>query len=407
MRDSFNYHVKSDRIKWIAIGVALLLVLVFLTAALTNGFKTANAYCWFGHTYTEGSSVCEICGNECQHKSWKAGKCKDCGYECEHNYRNGKCTICGEKEPEARAQENALEANSFQSNGIKLMSGIVPMSVDSISITATVEPEDAEIDLQWVLSGIETPEDYIEMQVDEGKKSATLAAKKAFGTVITLTVSSTSNPNASATCSLNYIKRLDSLGDGVFGFSTSQSASPLTISGDHIDHKFDMATSDHTNATSNKIYVKTNPGKINYSVGTKTNDLTYTAYLRWNRVWVREVKSVAPNIESELNASKIGEKTFNGNAMLAQSLYSFDVVLVPQLFVASYIAAKDFSDMRRALEADANGAFPLVLYIEISNGKNTVADKSALEYMIGLQLDPVSFSVKTNSLNLSQSNIDF
>ena len=81
MSNNLRNHMKKDTIKWIAVTLAILLICVALAAALTNGFRDANPYCWLGHTYEKGSTVCSVCGEPCEHTHWKDGKCKECGCE--------------------------------------------------------------------------------------------------------------------------------------------------------------------------------------------------------------------------------------------------------------------------------------------------------------------------------------
>lgn len=51
MNRDLQKHKQSDCIKWIAVFLAVILLATGVAAALTQGFRDANPYCWFGHKY--------------------------------------------------------------------------------------------------------------------------------------------------------------------------------------------------------------------------------------------------------------------------------------------------------------------------------------------------------------------
>ena len=53
MYQDFQNHKKSDSIKWIAVCVAIVLLAVMVTAAMTQGFTNGNPYGWVDETKTE------------------------------------------------------------------------------------------------------------------------------------------------------------------------------------------------------------------------------------------------------------------------------------------------------------------------------------------------------------------
>lgn len=214
MNNNLNRHVASDKVKWIAVTLAILLIGVALAAALTNGFKTANPYCWLGHTYEKGSTVCSVCGEECKHKDWKDGKCKDCGFACEHDYLNGKCKICGEKESEPR--ENSLEVTPYKSSGIKLLSAPVPRASgsakESLQLTATLSPADAkECAVDWDVSWAQENSgkivtDYVTITpTTDGALTATLSYLQVFDKQIIVKVELRDNSDINATATVDCI----------------------------------------------------------------------------------------------------------------------------------------------------------------------------------------------------------
>lgn len=69
MRNELQKHKKSDKIKWIATALAVVMLGVGVTAAITKGFKDWNPYGWFDKkteqplflmTITSGSKTVNI-----------------------------------------------------------------------------------------------------------------------------------------------------------------------------------------------------------------------------------------------------------------------------------------------------------------------------------------------------------
>ena len=54
MARSFSAHVRSDKIKWVLVALAFLVLAVVLCAIFTKGFTDWNPFCWFGHDYVNG-----------------------------------------------------------------------------------------------------------------------------------------------------------------------------------------------------------------------------------------------------------------------------------------------------------------------------------------------------------------
>lgn len=63
MSYSLHSHVRSDKVKWVLVFLALLVVGAILCGLITNWYKEFNPFCWFGHDYGEGV-VCVRCGKD-------------------------------------------------------------------------------------------------------------------------------------------------------------------------------------------------------------------------------------------------------------------------------------------------------------------------------------------------------
>ncbi len=137
------------------------------------------------------------------------------------------------KEPE---QENGITDNGGMSmdeditgNGIELMSTIIPrvryaannispQAESAYTLTATITPAGATYtDLEWSIAFVNLSSawangknvaDYVTL--DANGLQATLSCLQAFGEKIVVKATSLDNPNASATCTLDYRKRVTS-----------------------------------------------------------------------------------------------------------------------------------------------------------------------------------------------------
>lgn len=63
MRNELHRHKKSDKIKWIAVFAAIILLAVSVTAAMTKGFNDWNPYGWFDKKEEQNISVSKAISN--------------------------------------------------------------------------------------------------------------------------------------------------------------------------------------------------------------------------------------------------------------------------------------------------------------------------------------------------------
>lgn len=194
---NFGQHVRSDRSKWAVTAIAILLIGVILAAILTNGFKDGNPYCWFGHDYDE----------------------------------NGICIRCGEEkpvevQPEPETPDEQLEnggatVSSIRNEGNMRLSvrraAQTPVGENTYVLTATIQPEMADNKtVSWAVSWKNPSSDfaigkkvtdYVTVTPGEGL-TATVTCLQAFGEQIEVTVKSTDNSAASASCTVDYVERV-------------------------------------------------------------------------------------------------------------------------------------------------------------------------------------------------------
>lgn len=193
---SFRAHAASDRRKWVVVTIAILLIAaVIVTGCLTDWFTNWNKYCLFGHDYGE-DGICTRCGAE------KSDEVK--------------------KEADSFHNESVL-ATVIPGNGIALKAtplkriATSPMAVleNSYSLTATITPVDAvNKAVTWSVAfqssdgwaANKAIADYAEIQGDG--LTVNVIVKKAFGSKIVVKCTSQDNPEASAECIFDYVKRI-------------------------------------------------------------------------------------------------------------------------------------------------------------------------------------------------------
>ena len=109
-------------------------------------------------------------------------------------------------------QRNIVSTASFEENGIS------PLAESAYTLTATVTPEAAaNHGVDWVLnwknpssswaSG-KNATDYVSMDISSDTKTATVSCMQPFGEQLIVTASSQDNPDAKATCTLDYAQKV-------------------------------------------------------------------------------------------------------------------------------------------------------------------------------------------------------
>lgn len=173
--------------------------------------------------------------------------------------------------------------SGVENNGVKLMSaklpkeayaanGIDPLADTAYTVTATVEPADADDKtIDWTIS-FKNPSsswangksvtDYGTITAtSDGALTANFVCKQAFGEQIIITATSRDNPNAKGTTTVDYRKRLTSTTTGIFDGNTSSTkvwdtANNLYDSNTRFNDTFGIGTIDDT-VKSHKMAITT------------------------------------------------------------------------------------------------------------------------------------------------------
>lgn len=176
---NFEEHKRSDRIKWVAITVVVLLLAVAVSAALTQGFTNANPYGWLD--------------------------------------KKTETTPEETNEPETET-EAEIQFSDFVENGLMLSVGEAftasdPDSAFVKTLTATVVPNDAPNKLvDWTIAwcdgaihGSDNVTNYVTITPNgDGSNVAVVECKKSFEGDYIIVTCTTREGGFSATCRIEY-----------------------------------------------------------------------------------------------------------------------------------------------------------------------------------------------------------
>lgn len=187
MKNELQKHKKSDGIKWFATLLAVLMLAVAVTAAITQGFKNWNPYGWFDKK--EEQSLPEENGGAVINESTGNG-----------------ITVKSVSIPKSEYSEN----------------GVSPLAETAYTLTATVIPAAAtDQTLLWSVAfknpssswanGKNVTDCVTVTPESEGAAKAVVQCLKEFGEQIIITVNSFSDPEVSATCTVDYAQRVTGL----------------------------------------------------------------------------------------------------------------------------------------------------------------------------------------------------
>ncbi len=194
--------------------LSILLLAVIVCGIITHGFTTWTVCGCFGHKYGE----------------------------------DGICVRCKEVKPTEKTDSGAVvdnDGNVMDSDKIYAMpAGMVFSSArqlnaepsedteKSVTITATIEPADAtDKSVDWSVAFAnatsdwangKTVTDYVTVTpTSDGSLTATVTCKQAFGEQIVVQCVAQDNPNASASCTVDYRKRVEKVSVSISGFMTN------------------------------------------------------------------------------------------------------------------------------------------------------------------------------------------
>lgn len=204
-----------------------------------------------------------------------------------------------QEQPNDEEDDGGAVIEEGESNGIKLMSakispenydeyGISPMAETAYQLTATITPENAANKaVDWSVSFVnpdsewatgKTVTDYVTVTpTSDGALTANVACYQAFGEQIKVTVMSRDNPEATATCLVDYAER-------VSGYTLTLSNGGVTIS-----------SSDPEYTVTGNSSVSISKGEYTKTVGTIEENFTGAYVIRGNASFAANMSSIGVN----------------------------------------------------------------------------------------------------------------
>lgn len=191
MRNDLQQHKKSDKIKWIATALAVVMLGVGVTAAITKGFKDWNPYGWFDKKQEQPADT----------------------ENPEAPDDNGGSVVNNGEEHGLKMAVAKLAANEYENYGIS------PLAETAYTLTAVVDtPLDANKVVDWSIywnddnsswAKGKTVADYVTITPSaDGALTATLSCLQAFAEKISIQCSSRIDASKYAICTIDYAKRL-------------------------------------------------------------------------------------------------------------------------------------------------------------------------------------------------------
>ncbi len=191
MKNELQKHKKSDGFKWFCTLLAVLMLAVAVTAAITQGFKNWNPYGWF-----------------------------DKKEEQPLPDENGGGPVTDENGNEMNGGEVHEMPKQMTFRSVAALDG--ESAYDSVTLHATVKPDDTDIKtVEWLVEFVNASSawatgkkigDYVTVTPQSaGSTTATVKCLLPFGEQIRIRVTSTENALANAECTVDFAKRITSV----------------------------------------------------------------------------------------------------------------------------------------------------------------------------------------------------
>ena len=358
-------HKKSDGVKWVLTVIAVLLLAVAVTAAITQGFKNWNPYGWLDKKDAEETPAEEKFGGMLIGDSSGDG-------------------IAVTSIPIARA--------NYAANDIS------PLAESAYTLTATVTPADASNKaVDWAVSFVnsesewaagKTVTDYVTVTpTADGALTANVECLEAFGEQVTVTVTSRDNAEATASCTVDYAKRMTDMAVTLTAGGSLEGQPEVVLnsasSTGTIRSSFTLDTLGYSSSTA-----------PTYSVGTVDDEFTTAMQLKFHPQFVSAFVTLggAANMQSLLSAAvyDAAEGFPTGISLWQQMLQS---VWTTPLAKNSFI---------RAAQNATNSSMPVFALNVTAEG--TYSDA---EFTYSLRLTASDLTILTESVTLDETGLVF
>lgn len=219
-----SYHEKSDKRKWIAVSLILVLIIAAIVSGVcTDWYTEKNKFCLFGHDYGEDNK-CIRCG-------------KDKPIE-EFEQANGSVVLNTVMASGMRLNSAPAVAAANEEQSYTLTATITPASADDKRVEWTVAWKDA--DSAWANGKIVT--EYVTVTATSANAlTATVACLKDFGEQVIVTVMSLDNSEVTAQCTVDYVEKITGFTFNMPAVASAENAFTYNIETSNYTLKSDIA----------------------------------------------------------------------------------------------------------------------------------------------------------------------
>ncbi len=350
-----------DKIKWIAVIAAIVILTVFVIAANTNGFTNADPYGWFSKQESAENTAKE-------------------------------------------GGDNNINFQIFNSPLMKLSANVTGTSLktanSSTTLTASISPDTAaDKTVDWTVQFTNPSNDWAKGKIasdyvsvtptSDGALTANVSAKKGFSSQIKIVVTSRANEEATAYCLVEYGQRLSST--ATLEFENNLFATNKTLVNGDVQSIEAIKNSNwqmmvqaySSNFTYNPVYTADHTKAVENVTTTfsvKASDSLYNAL---------KAKGIAKSSNSwvTLSTSSIGE--------IYEALCT--VQLIPQNGLSTE-SIKNVNNVNDAI-LTATGAYDLELKVSVKT------DYETKDYVIQCHVNRNGAAFAAKSISLNQTTI--
>lgn len=348
---NLNQHVKSDKVKWIITGIALVLILAILGGVLAAVLTETNPKDWFeqpAEEETETPDVTDGDGNEME---------------------------SGKVYP---MPSSMIFATTAAESGITVKATVTPDNATNKNLIWSVEWVNPSS--SWATG--KTVSEYISL-VKNGADTATVSCLKAFGEQAKIVVTSESNPEAKAECTLDYKQRTTGVSSFEYTglgehsgslnpFSTVGSASEVS---NYLQNNAQIAAEWSVNQEGIADANQFDAFAAKSSVYTIANDDKVSISFSMPSVILEDSVGFIDNILSALDVWGIGgeNRGFFAEAVYEASVFDKDVLsygsLLLTMFGTGYSeAVSHFADIILFYESVLSGEYDVAPVVEAMGG---------------------------------------